>query len=94
MFKEENILRIEQLYAIVEVGQSSSMSEAAQKLHTSSQNVSKIISKLEKELLEKSDKIVCISTSDYDYFKGIYPNKVEFLPHRIELQKNSWEGKG
>ena len=52
------------------------------------------ISKLEKELLEKSDKIVCISTSDYDYFKGIYPNKVEFLPHRIELQKNSWEGKG
>ena len=52
------------------------------------------ISKLEKELLEKSDKIVCISTSDYNYFKGIYPNKVEFLPHRIELQKNSWEGKG
>ncbi len=43
-------MRIEQLYAIVEVGQSSSMSEAAQKLHTSSQNVSKTISQLEKEL--------------------------------------------
>ena len=52
------------------------------------------IKKIESMILKSADKIVCISTSDYDYFKGIYPNKVEFLPHRIELQKNSWEGKG
>lgn len=51
------------------------------------------ISKVEKEILKKADKIVCISTSDYNYFKNIYPKKVAFLPHKIEIQKQKWDGK-
>lgn len=42
-------MRLEQLYAVVEIAHSGSMTAAAQKLHTSSQNMSKIIGQLEKE---------------------------------------------
>lgn len=47
---------------------------------------------IEKKLLNISDKIVCISTSDYKYFKNIYPSKVVFLPHKITQQQEKWNG--
>ncbi|MEE0435089.1 MAG: LysR family transcriptional regulator [Peptococcaceae bacterium] len=43
-------MRLEQFYALVEIGQTSSMAKAAAKLHMSNQNVSKLINQLENEL--------------------------------------------
>ena len=43
-------VRIEQLEVILTVAQSGSMQKAAEQLHTSSQNISKLIKQLEDEL--------------------------------------------
>lgn len=47
---------------------------------------------IEKNICNQAKAIICISASDYNYFKNIYPNKVEFLPHKIEIQNDKWQG--
>lgn len=70
-------MRLEQLYALVEIAKLSSMAKAARNLHTSSQNISKWISQLEEEfnviLFTRSNKGVYLTPEG----KAIYELAVE-----------------
>lgn len=83
-------MRLEQLYALVEIAQLSSMAKAARKLHTSNQNISKWISQLEDEfnviLFTRSNKGVYLTPEG----KVIYElaveitNKTDSLRHYVD----------
>lgn len=79
MRQGEMKVRLEQLYALVEIAQLSSMAKAAKKLHTSSQNISKWISQLEEEfdviLFTRSNKGVWLTPQG----KEIYELAVEII---------------
>lgn len=47
---------------------------------------------VEDMILKKSDKIICVSTSDYKKISKKYPQKTISLPHRIDLQERLWSG--
>ena len=47
---------------------------------------------IEKLVLKKADKIVCISTSDYNVISKIYKDKTLLLPHKIDLSPEKWSG--
>ena len=47
---------------------------------------------LEKEILKKADKIVCVSTSDCKVISSKYKEKTILMPHKIKLQKDKWVG--
>ena len=45
---------------------------------------------IEKSILKKADKIVCVSTSDYKIISKEYPDKTILCPHKIEMQEDQW----
>ena len=48
------------------------------------------IFKLEQKILKQADKIICISTSDYDKFSKMFPNKTIIQPCKIDISKKLW----
>lgn len=44
----------------------------------------------EDKLINVADKVVCVSTSDYNYFKNRYPNKIYSNPHQIKVFEKQW----
>lgn len=46
---------------------------------------------IEQQTIAQANKIICISTSDFKYFKKIYPEKTILIPHKIILSKDLWK---
>ena len=83
-------MRLEQLEALVEIAQLSSMAKAAKKLHTSNQNVSKWISQLEDEfnviLFTRSNRGVYLTPQGKEIYELALEivNKTDSLRHYID----------